>query len=84
MRGSGARVEKSEVVPDLSDRADGRTRIAGGALLINGDGWREPVNGVNVGLLHLPEELTCVGREALDIATLTFGVDGVEGEARLA
>ena len=28
VRGSGARVEKSEVVPDLSDRADGRTRIA--------------------------------------------------------
>ena len=71
------------MVPDLGDRANGRTRVARRALLVNGDRRREPINGINVGLLHLPKELTCVGREALNVASLALGVDRVEGEARL-
>ena len=55
----------------------------GGALL-DGDGGREALDRVDVGLLHLVEELAGVGRETLDVAALTFGVDRVEGEARLA
>jgi hypothetical protein len=35
-------------------------------------------------LLHLAEELPGIGGEALDVAALAFGIDGVEGEARLA
>ena len=72
------------MIPDLGDGADGRTRVARRALLVNRDGRREPVDGINVGLLHLPKELARVRREALNVASLTFGVDGVEGEARLA
>jgi hypothetical protein len=33
-----------------------------------------------VGLVHAAEELVCVGGEALDIAALALGEDGVEGE----
>ena len=36
---------------------------------------------LDVRLLHHLEELAGVGREALDVAALAFGVDGVEGEA---
>ncbi len=39
---------------------------------------------LDVGLLHHLEELAGVGGEALDVAALSFGIDGVEGEARLA
>ena len=39
---------------------------------------------VDVGLLHLLEELPGVGGERLDVAALALGVDGVEGERGLA
>ena len=39
---------------------------------------------LDVGLLHLLEELARVGRKRLDIAPLPLGVDGVEGERGFA
>src|SRR3954463_4223482 len=39
---------------------------------------------VDIGLLHQLEELPRIGREALDIAALPLGIDGVEGERRLS
>src|SRR4051812_10161696 len=39
---------------------------------------------LDVRFLHHLEELARVGAEAFDVAALAFGVDGVEGEARLA
>ena len=39
---------------------------------------------LDVGLLHHLEELARIGRERLDVAALPLGIDGVEGEARLA
>ena len=39
---------------------------------------------LDVRLLHHLQELARVGRQALDVAALAFGIDGVEGEARLA
>ncbi len=39
---------------------------------------------VEIGLLHLPEELAGVGGKGLDVAALALGIDGVEGERRLA
>ena len=54
--------------------------ILPGGLLLDRDGGREPLDGVDVGLFHQPEELPGVGRERLDVAPLPLGVDGVEGE----
>ena len=51
------------------------------SIAIAGD---RPVIEVHVRLLHQLEELAGVGREALDIAALAVGVDGVERERRLA
>ena len=45
---------------------------------------REPLDLVDVRLLHLAEELAGVGRERLDVAALALGVDGVEGQGGLA
>ena len=79
-----AGVEEAQVVVDLGDRPDGRARVAGGRLLVDGDGRREALDEVDVGLVHLAQELAGVGRERLDVAALALGVDGVEGQGGLA
>jgi hypothetical protein len=39
---------------------------------------------VHIGFLHHVEELARIGRQRFDIAPLPFGIDGVEGQRRLA
>ena len=78
-----ARVEQAQVVVDLGDRADRRSRVARRRLLLDRDGGRQPLDRVDVGLAHLVEELARVGRQRLDVAALPFGVDGVERERDL-
>ena len=58
--------------------------IAGGVLLLDGDGGGEAVDEVDVGLLDALEKLPRVGGKRLDVAALALGVDGVKGERRLA
>ena len=84
VRPADARVEQAQVVVDLGDRADRRARVARGRLLVDRDRRREPVDRVDVGLLHHLQELARVGGERLDVAALALGVDRVEGERRLA
>ena len=76
--------EQAKIVVDLGHRPDGRSRVGGGGLLFDGNRRREPVDQVDVRLLHLLEELPRVGRERLDVAALPFRIDGVEGQRRLA
>jgi hypothetical protein len=84
VRAPDAGVEQAQVVVDLRDRADGRTRVARRRLLVDRDRRREPVDRVDVGLLHHLQELACVRGEALDVAPLALRVDRVEGERGLA
>ena len=84
VRGADPRPEQPQVVVDLGHRADRRARVARGRLLVDRDRRREPLDRIDVGLLHQAEELPRVGRERLDVAALPLGVDRVEGEARLA
>ena len=79
-----ARVEQAQVVVDLGDRADRRARVADGRLLVDRDRRRQALDEVDVGLVHLAEELPGVGRQRLDVAALALGEDRVEREARLA
>ena len=84
VRPAGPRVEQPEVVVDLGDRADGRARVAGGRLLVDRDRRRQALDEVDVGLVHLAEELPRVRRQRLDVAPLALGEDRVEGQAGLA
>src|SRR4029079_11519163 len=63
---------------------DGGTRVPRGCLLVDRDRRGEPIDGIDVGLLHHLQELARVRRERLDVPALPFGVDGVEGERGLA
>ncbi len=78
------RKKQAQVVVDLRHGAHRGARIARGRLLVDGYGRRQSLDGVDVRLVHLPQELAGVGGQAFDIAALAFGVDGVEGETRFA
>jgi hypothetical protein len=79
-----ARPQQAHVIVDLGDGGDGRARVLRRGLLLDRDRRREPVDLVDVGLLHHLEELARIGRERFDIASLALGIDRVEGERRLA
>jgi hypothetical protein len=70
--------------PHVGDGADRGARVLGGGLLVDRHGGREALDEVDVGLVHLAEELARVGRERLDVAALALGEDRVEGQAGLA
>jgi hypothetical protein len=48
------------------------------------DCWRDSVDKVGVRLIDAFQELPSVSGERFDVAALSLGVDGVEGEGRLA
>ena len=75
-----AREEEPHVVVDFRHGAHRGARVPGGRLLLDRDRRRQPVDRIDVGLLHQFEELAGIGRQALDIAPLPLGIDGVEGE----
>ena len=80
---AGPRPKEAQVIVDFGNGADARARIAATRFLLDGDGRRESVDGVDVRFAPLFQELSSVRRERLDIASLSFGVDGIEGQRRL-
>ena len=53
-------------------------------FLLDGDGGRNAIDGIDVGLVHAVEELPDIGGERLDVAPLAFGVERVKGERRFS
>ena len=78
------REEKPHIVVNLRHRADGGAGIAARRLLFDGDRRRETFDMVDIRFLHHLQELPGVGRQALHIPSLAFGIDRIEGEGRLA
>ena len=83
-RSADARKQQAQVVVDFGDGADRRTRIVRGRLLLDRDRGRQALDGVHIRLFHHRQKLPRIGRQRFDIAPLPFGIDGVEGERRLA
>ena len=84
VRDPDAGVEQPQVVVDLGDGAHRRPGVARGGLLVDRHRRRQALDEVDVGLVHLAEELPRVGGQALHVAPLALGEDGVEREAGLA
>ena len=84
VRSPRAGEQEPEVVVDLGDGADGRPRVAVGRLLVDRHGRRQALDEVDVGLVHLAEELPRIGRQRLDVAALALGEDRVERQRGLA
>ena len=84
MRSADARVKQAEIVVNLRHGAHRGTRIVRSRLLVDGNRGGKPLDVIDVGFLHLPEELARIAGQALHIAPLSFGENGVEGKRRLA
>ena len=84
VRPAGAGVEQAQVVVDLGDGADRRPRVARRGLLVDRDRRRQALDEVDVGLVHLAEELARIRRQRLDVAPLALGEDRVERQRGLA
>src|SRR5260221_2177652 len=77
---SRTREKQLQVVVQLGHRADrraGRTHWIG---LIDGDRRGNPLDRIDLGLVHAVEELARVRAEGLDVAPLPLGVERVENE----
>ena len=81
---AGAGVQQAQVVVDFGDRADGGARVVAGGLLLDGNGRRQTLDEVHVGLFHQLQKLPRVGRQRLHVAALAFGVQGVERQRAFA
>ncbi len=81
---SRAGPQQAQEIVELRGRGNSRARIARGVLLADGDRGRDAVDLVDIRLLHALQELARVSGERFDIAALTFGVNGVEGQRRFA
>ena len=79
-----ARVEHAEEVRERGDAADRRAGGRRAALLLEGDRRREAVDLVDLRDGHLVEQPPRVRRHGLEVAPLRLGVEGAEGERRLA
>jgi len=84
VRLAGARKEHPQVVDDLGQRAHGRAPPASDGLLVDGDRRGQPLDSIDVRLLHLPEELARVSGQRLEEAPLPFAEQRVERQRRLA
>jgi hypothetical protein len=78
------RPEQPQQVVHLGGGAHGGAGSGAGGALVHGDRGGEALDEVRVGALHLLQELAGVGGEALDVAALSLGEKGVEGQRRLA
>ena len=81
---SGLGEEKTQVVVNLRSRAHRGARMVHRVVLLDGDGGADSLDVVHIGLVHALQELPRVGGEALHVAAVALGVDGVEGERGLA
>lgn len=83
VRPAHRREQHTEVVVDLRHCAHRGARVAYRRPLFDGDGRRQTRDRLDLGLVHLLQELSCVRREALDVASLALRVQRVEGETAL-
>ena len=84
VRGAGPGVEQTQIVVDLGDGSDRRPRVAVGRLLVDRHRRGQTFDEVDVGFVHLAEELAGVGRQRFDVAPLALGKDRVERQRRLS
>ena len=84
IRRTDAGVQQAQVVVDLGDGTDGGARVVRRRLLFDRDGRGQAFDHVDIGLFHQLQELARVGRQRLHVAALPLGIQGIEGQRRLA
>ena len=77
-------IQKTEVIVDLSYCSYGRSRVSVCRFLINGDCRRQSLDRLHVWFLHLSQKLSRIRRQRLHIASLSFRINGIKSQRRLA
>ena len=77
---AGTAEQQTEIVLNLRDRAHRGTGVVTGGFLINRNRRRQALDGIDIGLVHLPQKLAGIGRKTFDVAALSLGKDRVEGK----
>ena len=81
--GPSARVEHPQQVGKRGDGADRRSHLRCSAPLLQGDGWWQSGDLLDVRRGELMEEAAGVRRHRLEVATLRLCIEGTEGERGL-
>ena len=76
--------EDAQVVVDFGGGGYGTAGVLDVHLLLDGDGRRNALDDVYVGLGHATQELPGIGGKAFGKTALPFGEKGVEGQGTLA
>ena len=80
MRHAHACVQQTQIVVDLCHGTHGGTRVFGGSLLVDRNGGAQAVDGVHVGLVHLPQKHTRIRGQRLDKTAVSLGIHGIKGQ----
>ena len=81
---ASATEQKAQIVLNLGDGADGRSRVVTCRFLIDRNSGRQTLDGIDIGLVHLTKKLPGVSGKTLDVAALTLRKDRVERQGALA
>ena len=84
VRFAHAREQKTEIIVNFRHRAHRGAGIIGCGLLVDGNGGRQTLDGLDVRLFHLSQKHARVARQALHIAPLPFREDRLERERGLS
>ena len=66
------------MISDLGCSADRAAIRSGNSGPRDSDGWWDPSDGIAIRLIQSLKELSRVGRETFNVATLSLGVERVE------
>ena len=72
-------IEQAQVIVDFRNRANGRAGVLRRGFLFYGDGRTQAFDTFDIRLVHLLQKLPGIGRKALNVTTLSLGIDGIKG-----
>jgi len=79
-----ARIQQAKEVRDLREGAYGGSGRAHNTALVDGDGRAEPLDFIDFRRIQVWDGVPIVETEGLEVAPLSFGKEGVEGQGGLA
>ena len=84
VRNSDTSIQQTKIIVNFRHGSHRGTGIFGCGLLVDGDGGRKSVDGINVGLIQLSQKHTGVGRQRLHESTVSLGINGIKRQRGLS
>jgi hypothetical protein len=84
VRRAHGREKHPQIIRDIGHRPDGGARVGADCFLINRHDRRKAVDEIDVGLFQLTDETLRKRGHGCQQPSLSFGIDGVEGQRRFS